>query len=155
MHKGDFAAAAGGGQHSIALVFGAGFIQRGIHEFAFVVFHPGNGAVNRRALRMHVEHIHKHADFQRFHIAVGVEHFFHHHNAPVGRTQHGIGILRNRARRVAEKLQGKGGEEPKRQRPPAGAGGYDDAEHQACRNKRPAFAGDNRVRVKTGHNALS
>ena len=151
LHEGDVAAAAGGEQHGVALVFGAGFIQRGVQEFAGIVFDAADGAVHRRALGVDVKHVHKHADFQRFGLAVGVGGFFYHHDAAVGGAEHGIGIGGNVARGVAEKLDGKQGEQPKRQRPPAAAEAEDDAQHQAGGDKRPAFGGNKGVRVKAVH----
>ena len=103
---------------------------------------------------MHVEHVHKHADFQRGHFAERIFGAFHHHNAPVGRAEHGFRIGRDIARRIAEKLHRKHGEHPKRQRPPAAAEAHQHAQQQPAQNKRPAFPRNQRVGVETVHGMI-
>ena len=74
------------------------------------------------------------------------------HDAAVGRRQHRIGRLRNRAFRVAEELRDKGDDDPRqdgeqRMRPPRQRGGDDDRD----REERPAFAGEEGMRIVVGH----
>ncbi len=104
---------------------------------------------------MHIKHIHKHADFQGFGIAIRVYGAFHHHNATIGRANHGIGGFGDITRWVAEKIHAKQGKYPKWQRPPATQKTEKHTGSQATENKRPALLGNNGVRIVTVHRNAS
>ena len=99
---------------------------------------------------MRVEHVHEHADLQRIAVEVGVAAFFHRDDAAVGGRDHGVGIVRNVARRVAEELQDEKRHQPERNRPPSPQV-PDDQRSDDCRGEeRPAFPGDDGVGIR-GH----
>ena len=135
----------------IALVLERGFIDRGIQIRARKIFDLGNRAIDRRALRMHVEDIHEHADLQRFAIRIRIMRGFDGDDTAIGRAQHRIRLSRNRPGRVAEELHDEDQNQPE---DPRQAEPHERVNQQGNNsrdgNERPAFSRDDRMRVIHG-----
>ncbi len=153
LHARDVAPVGGAQVQRIALVLERRLVQRGIDERAGVVPRGDDGSVHRAAVRMDVEHVHEDADLERVALQVRVACRLDLDDPAVGRREHGAGIARERARRIAEELQDEQRGEPREAPRPSQMSGHGerDGRDQGQRDEQPALAGDDRMRIVGFH----
>src|SRR5450631_2690896 len=96
---------------------------------------------------MHIEHIHEHADLERFAARVRIVGLFDNHNSAIRRRQNRVRLLWNGARGIAEELQYEYCDNPERDRPGGRKKTDRRSEYNCDAQKMPALAGDDRVRI--------
>ena len=89
----------------VALVLERRLVERRVDEAAGVVPRGDDRAVDRAAIRMHVEHVHEHADLERVAVEIRIARLLDADDLAVGRRKHGVGLARHLARRIAEELR--------------------------------------------------
>src|SRR4029079_438148 len=101
---------------------------------------------------MDIEHVHEHADLERVPIEIRITRGFDQYYAAVRRRQHRLRALRNRARRIAKELKDENEHDPRKYRrhQPADPGQCDRNQRGQAK-ERPAFAGNDRMRIVFVH----
>ena len=153
LHAGHVVAVARAQPERVALVLERGLVERRVDEGAGEVPALLHRAVDRRAVRVHVEHVHEHADLERVALQVRVLRPAHLDHAAVGGRQHRARVVGHLARRIAEELQD---EERRRARTaptttsPAGKPTSRETP-TAISEEKPPFPGDDRMGVAPRH----
>ena len=104
LDAGDVAAPGGAQMQRVALVLERRLVERGVEEAAGVVPRGHDHSVDGTAVRMHVEHVHEHADLERVAVEIRIARLPDADDPAVGRGEHGVGIARNGPRRIAKEL---------------------------------------------------
>src|SRR6266540_500987 len=151
LYAGDIGAPGGAQPERVALVLQRRLVERGVQEAPGIVPALLHLAVHGRPVGVRIEDVHKYADLDRVALQVGIVGPFHRDDASVGRRDDRLRIARRRPRRVAKKLQHEKRREPERHRPPAPEPARGRRHEDRNGEKRPAFTGDDRVRVARAH----
>ena len=98
--------------HRVALVFQRSLVQIGIDELAGKILHTLNLAIHRTAVGMHVEHVHKHTDQNRFALTIRILLAFDLDDTSIAGRQHCTSLLRYLTCRIAKELQHEQRDDP-------------------------------------------
>src|SRR6266542_5040335 len=152
LHAGDVLPAEGRDVKRVALIAERRLVERCVDERSGLVPDLHNDAVDGAAIRMHVEHVHEHADLERIAIEVRVTRALDFQHAPVCRTEHRARPVGRVTRWITKELDDEGDGDPRQDRDrPQRRERQRKRDHDGERDIRPALAGDQRMRIGNFH----